>query len=148
MVSWSEQWQAHILKHGAPLDNDQIQDAVCVGVAAPEKVRVLEVPNIPMPHQRILYSTLIKSNIFSFDACGLTLEYGIFIKIGGLPPGYWLTHELAHVAQYERLGGLAGCLPQYLEECLTHGYEINSFEQEAHNTALKCLAKKGIIFDF
>lgn len=148
MVGWSEQWQAHILQHGVPLNQEEIRDAACVGVAAPEKVRVLSVPNVPLPHQHILHSTLVKSNIFSLDACGLTLEYGIFLRVGALPPDYWLTHELAHVAQYERMGGLNGCLREYLHECLTVGYESSSFELEAHHLALKCLAQRNITFAF
>ena len=148
MVNWSGQWQQHILKHGAPLDDKGIQDAKCVLIAAPEKVRVLEVPNVPMPPQRLLYSTLVKSGVFSLDACGLTLEYGIFLKTGALPLQYWLTHELVHVAQYERMGGLALCQRQYLQECLRVGYEQSALEQEAHQTALKCLATRGVTFNF
>ncbi|MEP6924547.1 MAG: hypothetical protein ABI954_08785 [Pyrinomonadaceae bacterium] len=148
MINWSEQWQTHILKHGAPLDENEMQLAKCVGVAAPDKVRILEVPNVPMPHQRLLHSALIKTDIFSLDAHGLTLEYGVFLKTGALPLNYWLAHELVHVGQYERMGGLAICLRQYLRECLTVGYEASSLEQEAHRTALKCLAQRGITFDF
>ena len=148
MINWSNQWQAHILRHGTALDADALEDARCVGIAAPEKVRVLEVPNIPLPSQQLLHTTLVKSGVFSLDACGLTLEYGIFLKTGGLPIDYWLTHELVHVAQYEQMGGLAGCLPQYLRECLTDGYEQSVLEQDAHQTALKCLARRGIVFNF
>ncbi len=148
MINWSNQWQWHILRHGTPLDGESLLDANCIGIAAPDKVRVLEVPNIPLPSQQLLHSTLVKSGVFGLDACGLTLEYGIFLKTGGLPLNYWLTHELVHVAQYERMGGLAGCLPQYLRQCLTDGYEQSALEQDAHQTALKCLAERGIVFDF
>jgi hypothetical protein len=148
MVNWSEQWETHILKHGVPLDSEAMQDATCIGIAEPERVRVLEVPNVPMPPQQILYSTLVKSGVFSLDVNGLTLEYGIFLKTGALPLQYWLTHELVHVAQYERMGGLLPCLRQYLRECLTIGYEASSLEQEAHQTAIKCLSQRGINFNF
>lgn len=147
MINWSEQWQTHILKHGILLDDNEIELAKCVGVGAPEKVRVLTVPNVPMPHQHVLHSALVDSKIFSLEACGLTLEYGIFLKNGALPLNYWLAHELVHVGQYERTGGLAICLRQYLRECLTVGYESSSLEQEAHQTALKCLAARGITFN-
>lgn len=42
-----------------------------------------------------------------------------------------LAHELAHVAQYERLGGFYGFLKQYLEECINPGYPLGALEQEA-----------------
>lgn len=119
-----------------------------VGVVSPEKVKVLMVPNVPMPHYPLLQSTLIQPNLFDADANGLTLGYGIFLKCVSFPQQYWLTHELVHVAQYERLGGLMPCLRQYLHECLTDGYLESGMEQEAHLTALECLAQKGITFDF
>lgn len=148
MTLWAGQWQEHILRHGDALSNDEIEQARCVGVAEPGKVRVLKVPNIPMPHYPLLHSALIQSNSFDLDANGLTLEYGIFIKSVSFPQQYWVTHELVHVGQYERLGGLKMCLRQYLHECLTVGYLKSNLEQEAHQTALECLAQKGITFDF
>lgn len=42
-----------------------------------------------------------------------------------------LAHELAHVAQYERLGGFHEFLKQYLEECISPGYPLGDLEQEA-----------------
>ncbi|HEX4665027.1 MAG TPA: hypothetical protein VH207_00400 [Chthoniobacterales bacterium] len=42
-----------------------------------------------------------------------------------------VAHELAHTAQYERLGGIAPFLKQYLFECLTIGYPAAPMEQEA-----------------
>ncbi|MBC7797459.1 MAG: hypothetical protein H7Z37_11350 [Pyrinomonadaceae bacterium] len=139
MIFWSEQWQAHILEHGTPLDERQTVYAQHVGVTAPEKVRVLKVPNVPMPHYEILQKAFIENNVFSLDANGLTLEYGIFIKQGVFPVEYWLTHELVHVAQCERIGGLSPSMRQYLKECLTDGYGESVLEKEAHETALKCL---------
>ena len=32
------------------------------------------------------------------------------------------VHELAHTAQYERLGGIQGFLEKYLHECIAIGY--------------------------
>lgn len=148
MTLWSGQWQEHILRHGAPLSQDEIRQAQCIGIAAPEKVRVLKVPNIPMPPHPLLYSTLIQSDVFDLDANGLTLEYGIFLKSISFPQQYWLTHELVHVGQYERMGGLLPCLRQYLRECLRDGYLGSSLEREAHRIALECLAQNGIKFDF
>ena len=42
-----------------------------------------------------------------------------------------LAHELAHVAQYERLGGFREFLKQYLEECINPGYPLGDLELEA-----------------
>jgi hypothetical protein len=43
-----------------------------------------------------------------------------------------LLHELAHVAQYERLG-MRRFLRQYLHECLTEGYPLGELEAEARD---------------
>jgi len=61
----------------------------------------------------------------------MTLRYGIFIR-----REYWgnrrlLAHELAHVAQYERMGGVRRFLGAYLQECLNPGYPLGPLEQEA-----------------
>jgi hypothetical protein len=38
---------------------------------------------------------------------------------------------LAHLAQYERLGGFREFLKQYLEECINPGYPLGDLELEA-----------------
>lgn len=40
-------------------------------------------------------------------------------------------HELAHVVQYERLGGFHGFLKLYLQECINPGYPFGELEQDA-----------------
>ena len=44
-----------------------------------------------------------------------------------------IAHELVHVAQYERLGGIEPFLRQYLRECLTVGYDESALENEARS---------------
>ena len=148
MNNWSEQWQQHILRHGVGLSAEQILQARCVGVRHPEKVRILNVPNVPMPHYKLLHETFVSSNLFGLNAHGLSLMYGIFLKNDCFPQEYWLTHELVHVAQFERLGGLAGGMRQYLKECLTDGYESSALEREAHQTAVECLKNSDLAFLF
>ena len=47
------------------------------------------------------------------------------------PKSVHVIHELAHVAQYERLGGFREFLKQYLEECINPGYPLGDLELEA-----------------
>lgn len=61
----------------------------------------------------------------------MTLRYGIFIHTDHWGDSRLLVHELAHVAQYERLGGFHGFLFQYLQECINPGYPYGSLELEA-----------------
>lgn len=153
MSNWSRAWESHIFQHGSPLDETQAGDALCVGVKSPEKVRILLVPNIPMPHVPVLFSSLVESKLFTPDANGLTLGYGILIRQKPIGMRYWITHELAHVAQYERLGGIEPGMRQYLHECFSVGYKQAFMEREAHEAALKCLesdeaARKELSFLF
>ncbi len=84
-----------------------------------------------MPRNPALKMAAQATGLLSPLTAGLTLRYGIFIRLD-----YWserriLVHELAHVVQYERLGGFEPFLRQYLEECLTLGYPAAPLEQEA-----------------
>ena len=63
--------------------------------------------------------------------CGLALRYGIFVRSHCWGDRRLVAHELAHTAQYERLGGIEPFLRQYLYECLTIGYPEAPMEQEA-----------------
>lgn len=137
--NWYKDWDDHILRHGSPLDETQTQDALCVGVKSPERVRILRVPNIPMPDYPLLYSKLVEPRVITPDANGLTVGYGIFIRSDASIARYWVAHELAHVAQIER-GGSHAVLRQYMSELLTLGYDGSSLEKEAHSTAIGCLA--------
>jgi hypothetical protein len=62
---------------------------------------------------------------------GLALRYGIFVRSDCWGDRALVAHELAHTAQYERLGGIQAFLRQYLTECLTVGYPEGPMEQEA-----------------
>ena len=62
---------------------------------------------------------------------GLTLGYGIFIRSDWWGDRSLIVHELAHVAQYERLGGILPFLRRYLFECLTMRYTAAPLELEA-----------------
>ena len=147
MVLWMRQWEIFVLEHGVALDAKEIEWARCAGVVSPEKVRVLVVPNVPLPAQEILQTILVRSNLLNPAAYGLAVGYGVFLKYDAFPRQYFLAHELVHTAQQERMG-TTPAVRQYLRELLDAGYFASSLEQEAHHTALKCLEKAGITFDF
>jgi len=72
-----------------------------------------------------------KLGVVSGQTIGMALRYGIFIREDHWGDRRLLVHELAHVAQYERLGGFRGFLKQDLEECINPGYPLGDLEQEA-----------------
>lgn len=69
--------------------------------------------------------------VVSGQTIGMAVRYGIFVREEHWGDRRLLAHELAHVAQYERLGGFRGFLKQYLEECINPGYPLGDLEQEA-----------------
>jgi len=63
-----------------------------------------------------------------FAPGGMALGRGIYLLPRQMAS---LRHELVHVAQYERLGGIRPFMKRYLAECLMEGYLSAPLEVEA-----------------
>lgn len=127
---WAAAQEQDICSRGQALSGAQIADARLVGVAEPERVRLLYVPEIPVPEHPALRAAADATLLISPFTGGLTLRYGIFIRSDCRFRRPMVVHELGHTAQYERLGGLESFLRQYLFQCLTIGYPDAPMEQE------------------
>lgn len=129
---WVARQERRILQEGEPLRPEQADDARRVGVADPARVRLLRVAEVPMPTGRGLALLMQTVGIMQGVTLGLTMRHGIYIRAE-----YWndrrlTVHELAHTAQYERLGGIRPFLRAYLRECIEPpGYPWGRLEQEA-----------------
>jgi hypothetical protein len=127
---WAVAQEHRILAGGEPLSSSQLADARLVGVAEPHRVRLLYVPQIPIPEHPALRAATEVTHLISPLTSGLTLRYGIFIRSDcGFHRGT-VVHELAHTAQYERFDGIEPFLRRYLWECITLGYPQAPMEQE------------------
>jgi hypothetical protein len=93
------------------------------------------VPRVPQPGGAFIALLARCVGMPTNDTAGLTARYGIFIRADGWRDRGLIAHELAHTAQYERLGGLRPFLRQYLTECLTAGYHGAPLELEAIEAA-------------
>jgi hypothetical protein len=129
--AWAEEQEGVILRKGVPLSSVGASDAVKIGVANPERVRLLSVGSIPVPEDPALRAAVEAAQFLSRDTIGLTLRYGIFIRTDWWGDRELVFHELVHTLQYERLGGLQAFLKQYLHECITLGYPNAPMELEA-----------------
>jgi hypothetical protein len=127
---WAASQEQRILAKGEALSDTMLADAGAVGVAAPERVRLLYVPEIPIPDDPALRAAVEETQFLSPLTRGLTLRYGIFIRFDCRSDRTMVIHELGHTAQYERLGGFDPFLRRYLFECLTIGYPEAPMEQE------------------
>ena len=65
-VQWAKAKERVILKHGTVLSPQYMQDAKSVGLKYPERVRIYEVPQIPIPKHPILKAVA--------EAMGMTLQ--------------------------------------------------------------------------
>jgi hypothetical protein len=136
-VKWAAEEEERILREGVPLSESEIADAKAVGVREPERVRLLQVTTIPRPSDPQLAAAADAMEFLMPATRGLTLHHGVFIRRDCWRDRSLIVHELVHTAQYERLGGSAPFLRQYLLECLTFGYSAAPLEKEAVDLAAR-----------
>jgi hypothetical protein len=134
-VRWAARQERKILRAGVALDELQLSDARLMGVARPERIRLLKVDQVPLPANRVLRWAAKRTRLISVNTAGMALRYGIFIRSDCWQTRRLIAHECVHTAQYERLGGIEEFLSVYLRECLEAGYPSGLLEQEA---SFKC----------
>jgi hypothetical protein len=89
---------------------------------------VLEVDDMPSVPPEI--QDLADHFLDPSDSTGLTLGYAILIRKGCYSERL-MRHELCHVGQVDRIGGLKRFLSEYLSQVMTHGYHDAPMEIEA-----------------
>jgi hypothetical protein len=124
-----------ILTRGVELSAMLMTDARRIGIASPDRVRLMTTDRIPVPQHPELRSVAQETKILTLATAGLTLGYGIAIHASAWGERKLVVHELVHVRQYEQLGGIDAFLRRYLGECVTRGYPQAPMEQEAHRIA-------------
>ncbi|RYD36228.1 MAG: hypothetical protein EOP87_05875 [Verrucomicrobiaceae bacterium] len=128
VIRWAEDQQRRILLEGRPLGPVELEFAGSLGIRHAEQVRVLEVERIPLPVPAFLVDLAEGCGLPVFAPGGMALGLGVYLlhgQEGSLP------HELVHVAQYGRMGGIGAFMRTYLLQCLTEGYAGAELEREA-----------------
>jgi Domain of unknown function (DUF4157) len=136
-AAWVRMREREILAEGVPLNEEELADARTIGVARPECVRLQSVDRIRTFEHRLLMPLALVADGFFAQAAGLTLNHAIFIRSDHWRDRRLVAHELVHVAQYERMGGIRPFLRSYFRECLVPGYPLGPLEQEAIQTSLR-----------
>lgn len=129
-IAWAESQHAHIVQWGRPLNDNLLTLATSVGVLHPDRIRVAEVPRLPLPDDPDLRQAAIATGLLGPNMVGLTLGYGIYV-CQGHGTIRLLSHELRHVHQYEHAGSIAAFLPAYLQQIVSVGYHNAPFEVDA-----------------
>ena len=134
-AEWAIEQERRVLCEGVPLSKDELADARAIGVRHPERVRLLKVDSIPVPTHPALKAAAESINFITAAPRGLALENGIFVRADQWRNRELIAHELAHTAQYQRLGGVVPFLQTYIFQCATVGYQQAPLELEAEATA-------------
>ena len=130
-TSYAEEQEQIILRDGVPLTATQSADAQLVGIKDAQRIRLLKVESIPTPTQTILAKANEYVGMINPRSTTVTYGFGICIRQDLWDQRAVVVHELVHVSQYERLGGVREFLKIYLKECLTVGHADSPLEREA-----------------
>ena len=144
-IQWAKAQVAVALKYGVPLAAPQVADAVRCGVREISQVRVLIVDRIPLPDDPELAEAARRSQIITEASRAIAIGYAIVIRADSWHNRELLLHQLVHVAQCERSGGLDSYLAEYLSDRRTSSdFSPGSFEDEARGLARQiCAADEG-----
>lgn len=135
-IKWAEEHSEKIQKEGEPLNPEQIEIAKQVGVTSPNAIRILEVPELPIPKDQKLQEAATQIGFINEAMNGLTLGHSIYIRTGHNTTQL-LSHELRHVYQYEVFGSIPQFLVEYLKQIAIVGYENSLLEQDARKYEIK-----------
>ena len=143
---WAKRQEAYILQHGAPFAAHQLADAGRAGVKNPDRVRVRVVDRIPLPDDGELAEAARRAQIITDASRGVAIGYGIIIRADSWQNRELLLHQLVHVAQCERSGGLESFVAEYLGDRRNcRDFSVGSLEDGARGLAREiCAADKAV----
>lgn len=129
-ISWLQRVEQNCLATGRVLTEQEIQDAISVGVQKPEQIRVLSVESVAKPEHPALLQAATEIDMLGENAAARAIGYGIEV-VAGNATRRLLRHEFRHVYQFEQAGSLELFISAYVESVLTSGYHDSVYEQDA-----------------
>jgi hypothetical protein len=141
---WAKAQEEFVLAHGIPLSPQQVADARLAGVQDCERIRVLVVDRIPLPESGELAEAARRTRIVTVDTRCVGVGYAILIRAEAWGDRELLLHNLVHVAQCERSGGLEQWIRLYLLDRQTSAsFTLGALEEEARRRAREICAAGG-----
>ena len=142
---WAKTQEEFVLAHGIPLSPQQLADARLAGVRDCERIRVLVVDRIPLPESGELAEAAQRTHIITGETRCVGLGHAILIRGEAWGDRELLVHNLVHIAQCERSGGLEQWVQTYLLDRQTSAsFTLGSLEEEARRLAREiCTAGAG-----
>ena len=111
---WVSEMEKAILESGQQLSPQSKKDAEAIGVRRTDDVRIIGLDTLPLPSDPGLRQLAVQTGLLTDRTIGMTFGHGIVIKNGSHGRGL-IAHELAHVMQYEKLGGIEAFLKDYIK---------------------------------
>jgi hypothetical protein len=141
---WARNIENFVLQHGSPLPRRRVADARQVGVKDIRRVRVLAVDRMPLPEEPELAEASRRTQIITDSCRAIAIGHAVVIRADAWGDRELLLHQLVHVAQCERSGGLEQWVRQYLvDRTNCPNFTIGSLEEEARRIAREICAAEA-----
>jgi hypothetical protein len=133
---WAKNLEQFALTHGNPLGQSHAADARVAGVKDCGRVRVLVVDRIPFPENPALAEAARRVRIITEDTRCMGFGYALLVRVDAWNDRELILHNLVHIAQCERAGGLENWVHDYLCDRTTCAdFTVGSLEEEARRIA-------------
>jgi hypothetical protein len=133
---WAKKQEEVVLARGNPLGARHAADARLAGVKASDRVRVLVVDRIPVPDDPVLAEAARRIGIITKDTRCVGFGHALIIRADAWNDRELILHNLVHIAQCERTGGLEQWVRSYLTDRMgCPNFTIGSLEAEARRLA-------------
>ena len=134
--AWAKAQEDFILARGTRLGRRYTIDAQRAGVQDCERVRILVVDRMPLPENEELAWAARQTQIITIASRGVALGHAIIIRADAWGDRELLVHQLVHVAQCERSGGLECWVQRYLfDRQKSEKFSVGALEEEARRIA-------------
>ena len=133
---WARAQEEFVLAHGMALQTQQLSDARLAGVRDCERIRVLVVDRIQLPEDARLVEATRRVRVLTEDTRCTGFGHAIIIRADAWGDRELLLHNLVHIAQCERSGGLEPWIREYLSNRITcPDFTVGTLEEEARRIA-------------
>ena len=138
---WVRAQEQLILSRGFPLDGRYAADADRIGIRDVDRVRILVVDRVPLPDDESLAAAARQTQIITAASRAVALGHGIIIRADAWNDRELMLHQLVHIAQCERSGGLEPFVQEYLcDRDRSDEFSLGAFEEEARRIAREICA--------
>jgi hypothetical protein len=133
---WTKEQEEFVMQHGNSLGPRHMADAILAGVKKPGRVKMLVVDRIALPDNPQLAEASKRTGIVTEDTKCMGFGYALIVRVDAWNDRELLLHNLVHIAQCERAGGLEQWCRRYLSDRNScPKFTVGSLEEEARRFA-------------